>query len=59
MGMAKSASLSLKQAVKVCPIVLHKVFDFTFYGKPRGKAHHDPFECLTVVAHFKLVSTLV
>lgn len=59
MGVAKRASLSLKQAVKACPVVLHKVFDFTFYGKPREKAHHDPFECLTVVAHFILVSTLV
>lgn len=58
-GMAKSASLSLKQAVKACPVVLHKVFDFTFDGKPREKAHHDPFECLTVVAHFLLVSTCV
>lgn len=57
--MAKSASLSLKQAVKACPIVLHKVFDFTFYGKPREKAHHDPFEYLTIVAHFILVSTCV
>lgn len=58
-GIAKSASLSLKQAVKVCPIVLHKVFDFIFYGKPREKAHRDPFECLTVVAHFLFVSTCV
>lgn len=58
-GIAKSASLLLKQAVKACPIVLHKVFDFIFYGKPREKAHRDPFECLTVVVHFILVSTCV
>lgn len=56
---AKSGSLSLKQPVKVCPVIFAQGVSFYFRWETKGKAHCNPFTCLTVVAHFMFVSTCV
>lgn len=35
------------------------MFHFIFLWETKGKAHCNPFKCLTVVAHFMFVSTCV
>lgn len=50
--------LSLKQPVKLSYFFAQGV-SLYFLWETKGKAHCDPFKCLTVVAHFMFVSTCV